>query len=254
VRCWPDVLPARRSPRRTELSTRSPAAIRATPTTWMARRTCPPSSRSRKLSYRHSLGSCCLEKRAIASDHVDLREQRVERSHGAAQLASCVAARPLGLSESSARLRIDEPGAHHPVSAVPQRTRSPPLLADQVRDSPFGLAPLRLPGGCHDPSAMSRSRTRSPPTGTTRAMARPRPGCGQGPPEADDGRPGRPRTARSASSVSCAARPAQGAPGRTAEPVKRMFSGMTKTGRLSCQALGNAICGLRGRVWKPACR
>jgi hypothetical protein len=42
VRFLSDALPARRLRFRTEVSRRSPAAIKAMPRTWMARRTCPP--------------------------------------------------------------------------------------------------------------------------------------------------------------------------------------------------------------------
>jgi DNA-binding transcriptional LysR family regulator len=125
---------------------------------WQARLEIP----SRKLSHRHSLGSCCLEKRAVASDHddigivdpigrrevhrvipaqstnlsqfasaasegvidfdkVDLLAQGVERGDGVAQLPSGEASKSLGLSERSPCLRVYEPDAHDPVSAVPQR-------------------------------------------------------------------------------------------------------------------------------------
>jgi hypothetical protein len=119
-------------------------------------------SRSGKLGYGHSLGGCCVQKRAVASDHddvriadpvgsrevdrvipaqltnfsqlastasegvidfddVDLLEQGVEPSDSVAQLPSCEASKSLRLSESSACLRIDEPDAYDPISAVPQR-------------------------------------------------------------------------------------------------------------------------------------
>ena len=53
-------------------------------------------------------------------DKVDLFEQGVELGDSVAQLPSCEAAKSLGLSESSARLRIDEPDAHDPISTDPQ--------------------------------------------------------------------------------------------------------------------------------------
>jgi hypothetical protein len=133
-------------------------------------------SRSWKLSYRHSLGGCCVEKRAVASDHDDVRiadsigsrevdrvipaqltnfsqlasaasegvinfhkvdflEQGVEPTDSVAQLPSCEAAEALGLGESSARLRVDEPDAHDPISAVPQRRGTGGArLGNQQRD------------------------------------------------------------------------------------------------------------------------
>jgi hypothetical protein len=54
-------------------------------------------------------------------DKVDLLEQGVERSDSVAQLASRESAKPLGLSESSACLWVDEPHAHDPISGIPQR-------------------------------------------------------------------------------------------------------------------------------------
>jgi hypothetical protein len=42
VRCLSEVLPAPRLRLRTEVSIRRPAAINPMPSTWMARRTCPP--------------------------------------------------------------------------------------------------------------------------------------------------------------------------------------------------------------------
>jgi hypothetical protein len=132
-------------------------------------------SRSRKLSYRESLGSGCDEKRAVASDHddvriadsvgsrevdrvvpaqltnlsqlasaasedvidfdkVDLLEQGVELSNGGAQLPACEAAKSLGLGQSSPCLRVDEPDAYDPISAVPQcRGVSGARLSDEQR-------------------------------------------------------------------------------------------------------------------------
>ena len=54
-------------------------------------------------------------------DEVDHLEQGVELSHSIAQLPCCEAAKSLGLGESSACLRIEEPNAHDPIGAVPQR-------------------------------------------------------------------------------------------------------------------------------------
>ena len=55
----------------------------------------------------------------INLDKVDLLEQGVELGDYVAQLPSREAANSLRLSESRAGLRIDEPDAHDPVSAVP---------------------------------------------------------------------------------------------------------------------------------------
>ena len=116
--------------------------------------------RSPKLGNRHSLGCCCLEKGTVGSDQddvrivsigsreedsviaaqltnfsqlasaasegvvdldkVDLFEQRVELSGSVVQLPGCEAAESLGLSQSSARLRIDEADAHDSIGADPQ--------------------------------------------------------------------------------------------------------------------------------------
>ena len=70
----------------------------------------------------------------IDFDEVDLLEQGVELRDGDTQLPSCEAAKSLGLGESSARLRIDEPDAHDPISAVPQhRGASGARLSNQQR-------------------------------------------------------------------------------------------------------------------------
>lgn len=53
-------------------------------------------------------------------DEVDLLEQGIERRDRVAQLPSGEPSKPLGLGESGARLRVDEPDAHDPIGAVPQ--------------------------------------------------------------------------------------------------------------------------------------
>jgi hypothetical protein len=57
----------------------------------------------------------------IDFDKVDLLEQGVELRHGVVQLPGGEAAKPLGLSERSARLRVQQPDAHNSISAIPQR-------------------------------------------------------------------------------------------------------------------------------------
>ena len=57
----------------------------------------------------------------IDFDKIDRLEQGVERSDGVAQLPCREASKSLGLSERSTCLRIHEPDAHDPISAVPQR-------------------------------------------------------------------------------------------------------------------------------------
>ena len=56
----------------------------------------------------------------IDFDKVQLLKQGVELSHRVSELPSRDSAESLGLSESSACLRVDEPDAHDPISAVPQ--------------------------------------------------------------------------------------------------------------------------------------
>jgi hypothetical protein len=73
-----------------------------------------------ELTNLRQLASAASED-VIDFDKVDFLEQGVELGHGVAQLASGEAAKPLGLSESSARLRVQGPDAHDPISAVPQR-------------------------------------------------------------------------------------------------------------------------------------
>jgi hypothetical protein len=65
--------------------------------------------------------ACAASKDVIDFDKVDLLEQGLERGDGVAQLPSCEAAKSLGLGKSSSCLRVDEPDAHDPISAVPQR-------------------------------------------------------------------------------------------------------------------------------------
>jgi hypothetical protein len=55
----------------------------------------------------------------INLDKVELLEQGVELCHRVAQLPSREAAKPLGLSERSARLRVQQPDAHNSISAIP---------------------------------------------------------------------------------------------------------------------------------------
>jgi hypothetical protein len=55
----------------------------------------------------------------IDFDKVDLLEHGLEFSHEVAQLPRCEAAKSLGLGESSSCLRVGEPDAHDPISAVP---------------------------------------------------------------------------------------------------------------------------------------
>jgi hypothetical protein len=57
----------------------------------------------------------------IDLDEVGHLKQGIELSHSIAQLPCCEAAKSLGLGESSARLWIEEPNAHDPIGAVPQR-------------------------------------------------------------------------------------------------------------------------------------
>ena len=126
------------------------------------RSTARSTSRSRKLSHCQSLSSCGLEKRAVASDHDDVRiadsvgsrevdrvipvqltslsqlassasegvinfdqvhllEYGVELGYSDAEMASCKAAKSLGLGERGARLRVDEPDANDSIGAVPKR-------------------------------------------------------------------------------------------------------------------------------------
>ena len=59
--------------------------------------------------------------RIIELDKIDFLEQGVEVSDGVAEMPRGDAAKSLGLSESSACLRVDEPHAHNPISAVPER-------------------------------------------------------------------------------------------------------------------------------------
>ena len=73
-------------------------------------------------------------KGVIDFDKIDPFEQRVELGDGAAQLSGCEAAKPLGLSESSACLWIDEADAHNAISTVPQcRGASGARLSNQQR-------------------------------------------------------------------------------------------------------------------------
>jgi hypothetical protein len=57
----------------------------------------------------------------IDFDEVDLLEQGVEPGDSVTQLPSREAAKSLRLSERSTCLRINEPDAYDPISAVPQR-------------------------------------------------------------------------------------------------------------------------------------
>jgi len=49
----------------------------------------PPILRLRKLGYRHSLGCCCVEKGAVASDHDDVR---IVDSIGSSEMDSVIPA------------------------------------------------------------------------------------------------------------------------------------------------------------------
>lgn len=73
-----------------------------------------------ELSSFRQLASAASED-IIDFDKVDRLEQGVELRHGVAQLPSGEAAKPLGLSERSARLRVQQPDAHDSISAIPQR-------------------------------------------------------------------------------------------------------------------------------------
>jgi hypothetical protein len=59
--------------------------------------------------------------RIIELDKIDLLEHRVEVSDGVAEMPRGDAAKSLGLSESSACLRVDQPHAHNPIRAVPEQ-------------------------------------------------------------------------------------------------------------------------------------
>ena len=60
--------------------------------------------------------------RIIELDKIDFFEQGVEVSDGVPEVPSGDAAKSLGLSESSARLGVEEPHAHNPIRAVPKRS------------------------------------------------------------------------------------------------------------------------------------
>jgi hypothetical protein len=60
-------------------------------------------------------------KRVIDLDKVELVQQGVEPGDGVAQRSGREAAESLGPSERGAGLRVDEPDAHHPISADANR-------------------------------------------------------------------------------------------------------------------------------------
>src|SRR6185503_20073264 len=76
VRSLSDVLAVRRSRLRIELSTRSPAAIKATPSTWMTRRMCPPSGPHRHSpSLRQQLPQATIDPTSWSSEQLHREAQ-----------------------------------------------------------------------------------------------------------------------------------------------------------------------------------
>jgi hypothetical protein len=70
-----------------------------------------------KLRKLASATSECL----IKLDHVDLTQQDLEFADCVAEVASGEPTKTLGLSESSASLRIRKPDTNDPICAFPQR-------------------------------------------------------------------------------------------------------------------------------------
>jgi hypothetical protein len=117
---------------------------------------------SRKLSYRHSLGSCCVEKRAVASDHDDVR---IKDSVGSREVDRVIPAQFTDLSQLASaasqgvidfdNVDLLEQGVErsHSVAQLPSRQaakslglgeRSPRLRVDEAdAHDPIGAIPQR---------------------------------------------------------------------------------------------------------------
>jgi hypothetical protein len=84
-----------------------------------------------KLRKLASATSECL----INLDHVDLTQQGLEFADCVAQVPSGEPTKTMGLSESSASLRVRKPDANDPIRAFPQRCGTVrAALGNQQRD------------------------------------------------------------------------------------------------------------------------